>query len=248
MFKVRIKLVAFLGNQETYPCHMNHKVGDEVIFDGRSYTGDLCPDVWPRITQLVASLFHAGPRYADPMSHSVFWYAPVSVHDDNYRKYDGMGFRNVLKTIREPEYHMANLTIPGAFTWPPPANGTMLQEVTVMCPDVRTSAVFSLEAFDLADAGYSTPYFRRQMSMLDKIVKKPGLTAADISGEFSPNLVMDIYPPLVPEMITPLLDEMELIHFVQREGGRYYCTEAGQRRLEGFKAGLGPVEREALEL
>ena len=36
-FKVKATLIGFLGNTERYPCHFNHKVGDEVIFDGEKY-------------------------------------------------------------------------------------------------------------------------------------------------------------------------------------------------------------------
>ncbi len=36
-FKVKVTLIGFLGNTERYPCHFNHKVGDEVIFDGEKY-------------------------------------------------------------------------------------------------------------------------------------------------------------------------------------------------------------------
>jgi uncharacterized repeat protein (TIGR04076 family) len=43
MFQVKATVIAFLGNTEVYPCHMQHKIGDEVVFDGESYHGRLCP-------------------------------------------------------------------------------------------------------------------------------------------------------------------------------------------------------------
>jgi hypothetical protein len=33
---------------------------------------------------------------------------------------------------------------------------------------------FKLEAFDLADKGYALPFFRRMMTILDKVLKKRG--------------------------------------------------------------------------
>jgi len=60
VFQVKATVVAFLGNEEVYPCHFKHKIGDEVIFDGESYHGRLCPDVWSRIVPKVEAMHQAG--------------------------------------------------------------------------------------------------------------------------------------------------------------------------------------------
>ena len=39
-FKVKATLIGFLGNTERYPCHFNHKVGDEVILLGAGITAE----------------------------------------------------------------------------------------------------------------------------------------------------------------------------------------------------------------
>ena len=79
MFQVKATVVAFLGNEEVYPCHFKHKVGDEVIFDGESYHGRLCPDVWSRIVPKVEAMHQAGPRYVEWITHYPFWYCSLSV-------------------------------------------------------------------------------------------------------------------------------------------------------------------------
>ena len=103
MFQVKATVVAFLGNEEIYPCHFQHKVGDEVIFDGESYHGRLCPDVWSRIVPKVEALHQMGPRYVETASYYPFWYCSLSVPDPEMRRYDGLGFKNVLRTVNVPQ-------------------------------------------------------------------------------------------------------------------------------------------------
>jgi uncharacterized repeat protein (TIGR04076 family) len=99
MFKVKTTLIAFLGNTKRYPCHFDHKVGDEIVFDGEKYIGRLCSDVWPLLTPKVSAIFAAGPRYVEPGYYYPFWYAPLSTADPNMKKHDGIGFRNVFETF-----------------------------------------------------------------------------------------------------------------------------------------------------
>jgi uncharacterized repeat protein (TIGR04076 family) len=81
MFKVKATLVSFMGDEEKYPCHFGHNIGDEIIFDGEKYIGRLCPGVWPILTPKVSALHQAGPRYVEPLFYYPFWYAPPSVKD-----------------------------------------------------------------------------------------------------------------------------------------------------------------------
>jgi len=46
---------------------------------------------------------------------------------------------------------MANVRPPNTFLWPPSSEQTVLKGVGIICPDLRTAAMFKLEAFDLAD-------------------------------------------------------------------------------------------------
>lgn len=157
MFKVKASVVAFLGDEEKYPCHFQHNVGDEFIYDGEKFVGRICPSMLPLIVQPMIGIHAAGPRFISrPGYYYPFWYAPVSVKDLSLKKYDGLGFRNVLETSVEPKYHMANLLPANAFKWPPYGERTVIKTPMVICSDVRTSMLMKLEAFDLSDKGYKT--------------------------------------------------------------------------------------------
>lgn len=248
MFKVKVTLVAFMGDEEKYPCHMQHKVGDTVVFDGERYEGRLCPDVWPLIAPKVSALHQAGPRYIEAPYYYPFWYAPPSVHDESRKIYDGLGFRPVLTTHIESKYHMANLVPANAFKWPPHGERTVMKNVAVICPDNRTAALFMLEAFDLSDRGFDVPFFRRQMTILDRVSQNQGIEEEAIPAAFSEEERDEIYPPLVREMLLPLDDELVLMGYLERNDGRVFLTEKGRVKLEEFREALTAEERQALRL
>jgi hypothetical protein len=179
------------------------------------------------------------------MFYYPFLYSPVSVEDPEQKKYDGMGFRNVLETYNEPEYHMARLASSG-FKWPPPETRTVKRDVTVICPDYRTSVKLKLEAFDLSDKGRNIPYFRRQMVILHKIQKKPGIKIDKILGEFTREQIEGIYPALSQVMMQILVEELELTYYLETRDGRATITDKGKTRLAEFKAGLSGEEIAAL--
>ena len=62
MFKVRATVVGFMGDEEKYPCHFQHKIGDEFIYDGERYTGRICPGFSAALIPRMMSFFAAGPR------------------------------------------------------------------------------------------------------------------------------------------------------------------------------------------
>ena len=248
MFKVRVKLVSFLGDQHKYPCHMQHVVGDEVVFDGERYEGRLCPDVWPLIAPKVSALYQAGPRFVEPPYYYPFWYAPPSVSDKSKKVSDGLGFRPILRTHLEPQYHMANLAPTNAFKWPPQTGRAVMKDVAVICPDFRTAALFVLEAFDLSDTGFAIPFFRRQMVILDKVLKKQGMSEHDILNEFPEADREEIYPPLTPEIMVPLLEELELVGYLDRQEGKAFVTDKGTAKVKKFKRGLSRDEKAALKI
>jgi uncharacterized repeat protein (TIGR04076 family) len=103
-FQVRATVVAFLGNDEISPCHFQHKVGDQVVFDGESCHGRLCPDVWSRIVPKVEAMHQMGPRYAETASYYPFWYCSLSVPAPEMKKYDGLGFKKRWPQIRAAQW------------------------------------------------------------------------------------------------------------------------------------------------
>jgi uncharacterized repeat protein (TIGR04076 family) len=246
MFQVKATLVRFLGDEEKYPCHFCHKIGDELIFDGEKYLGRLCPDVWPILTPKVSALHQAGPRYVEAVYYYPFWYAPPSVRDASKKKYDGLGFANVFKTHLEPQFHMATLAPPNAFKWPPHGERTVARAITVICPDIRTCAVFVLVAFDLSEKGFDMPFFRRQMAILDRVLKNQGVAQDSIIEEFSKEEREGIYPPLVSEILFPLVEELALMGYMEIKGGDAFVTERGAVKLQAFRNTLSAEERDAL--
>ncbi len=247
MFKAKATVIDFLGDKEKYPCHHRYNIGDEFIFDGESFTGTICPSLAPLVVPKLIELHAAGPRYRDTLYYYPFLYSPVSVEEPSLKKYDGAGFRNVLETYREPKYHMANLASSG-FKWPPPAERTVRKDITIICPDYRTSVKVKLEAFDLSDKGRNIPYFRREMVILQKILNKPGISVDKILGEFSKEQAEGIYPALSQIMVRALVEELELMSYVAIRDGKANITKKGKAKLADFRAGLSKEERLALEI
>jgi uncharacterized repeat protein (TIGR04076 family) len=247
MFQVKATVVGFLGNEEIYPCHFKHKVGDEIVFDGESYHGRLCPDVWTRLVPKVEAMHQAGPRYREWFSYYPFWYCALSAYDDDMKKYDGLGFRNVLKTAEPPPHDMARLIDPEVFVWPPSEKEGLQKDPVIICPDSRTSMVLKLEAFDLSEKGFNTPYFRRQMAILKKLATKGGLCRDKILDAFTKEESEGIHPPLGAQMVRVLTEELELMGYVETEDGVTRITSKGEDKLAAFRAGLPSEDREAFE-
>jgi uncharacterized repeat protein (TIGR04076 family) len=242
-FKVRAVLVAFLGDEEKYPCQFGHKLGDELIFDGEKFLGKICPDVLPSLIPRIMALRYAGPRYKEPLYYAPFWYAGVSKRDPSMKKYDGIGFKPIKEPIVEPPYHMANLLDPNAFKYPYPEERVVIKDITAICPDPRTAALFKLEAFDLSDVGYDTPYFRRQMVLLDKVSQKLGIEVDKLLDEFTTFEKEDIHPPLNRIVIETLVEELELVGYLEIRNRKAYITKKGEEKLNNFKQNLSEEEK-----
>jgi uncharacterized repeat protein (TIGR04076 family) len=248
MFKVKATLIEFLGDPVKYPCHFQHKIGDEVIFDGEKYIGRLCSDLWPLIVPKVNTLWEAGPRYVPSEYYLPFWYAPTSVDDPEKKIYDGLGFSNVLKTQTEPMYHMGNLKPPHAYEWPPYPERTVGRNITVTCHDLRTAPTFLLEAFDLSDKGVSVPYFRRQMVILSKALNRTGIDLDKILNEFSKEEIEGIYPALTPQILVPLIEELQVMDYLAVANRKAHITDKGVAKLNEFKSSLSDEEKSALRI
>ena len=235
-FKSRATLVAWKGDTERYPCHFMYEIGDQITFDGEKIEGRICPDMLTELATKLQALHVAGPRYVDPGYYYAFWYAPPSIVNPELAKYDGNGFEPVLKTIEEPPFHMRHLQDPKSFNWPPHPERTVAKDVTMFCPDIRTSGLFIFDVYDLADTGQDLPYFRRQMTIMDRAAKKGGSVPVSEIGNMYDNFeLMEIYPPLVKEMIEPLIDELVLLEMATVEDGVLTVTEKGRERVARFK-------------
>ncbi|MGA7678257.1 MAG: hypothetical protein WCA51_07780 [Dehalococcoidia bacterium] len=247
MFKVKATVVDFLGDEEKYPCHFQYKIGDEFIYDGEKFIGKVCPVLLPLLVSKMFELHAAGPKYREPWSYYTTWFAPVSVKDPSLKKYDGRGFRNVFETYVEPRYHMAKLFPADGHKWPPHSERVAKDPVAI-CPDTRTSVFLKLEAFDLSDNGFDTPFFRRQMSILSKVLPKQGIEVDKILNEFSKEQIEGIYPALSQIMVQALVEELELMGYLEIQNGKASVTKNGVTKLEDFKASLSAEERKALQI
>jgi uncharacterized repeat protein (TIGR04076 family) len=248
MFQVKATVIGFAGDEEKYPCHFQHKVGDVFIWDGEKFIGRICPYAAGAVIPKMLTMASVGPRLISPRWFLPFWYAPVSRKDPGQKKYDGLGFRNVLETIQEPPYHIASLQPPGAFTWPPQAQRTVAQDDVVMCGDSRTLLVVKVEAFDLSDKGDATPYFRREMTILHKVSAKPGIAVDRILGEFTKEEIEIPYPALGEVMVEALVEELELMGYLEVKDGKAYVTGKGAAKLDAFKQSLPAQDRAALNM
>jgi len=248
MFKVKMTVVDFLGDEEKYPCHFLYNIGDEFIYDGEKFIGKICPVLVPFIPSKMYEIHSAGPRYTEPGYYYPYWYAPVSVKDPSLKKYDGRGFRNVLETRVEPQYHMANLMPANAWKWPPHGERTVSRDPLLVCPDTRTAALLKLEAFDLSDKGFDIPFFRRQMTILSKVLPKQGIEVDKILNEFSKEQIEGIYPALSQIIVQAFVEELELMGYLKIQNGKASVTKKGEAKLEDFRASLSAVEREALRV
>jgi hypothetical protein len=250
VFQVKATVIGFAGNEEKYPCHFQHKIGDTFIYDGEKYIGRICPGLSAAVVPRMMDFFAAGPRpVPSPQYYYAFWYAPVSRRDESNTKFDGIGFRNVLHTEVEPPGSIASLKPSHAFDWPPVNQRTVaLNNSIITCGDTRTSLQMRIEAFDLADKGDSVTYFRREMSILSRVLRKPGIELNRILDEFTTEEIEGIYPALSPILVQILVEELALIQYVTVEGGKVTATEKGEAKIELFRNSLTAEEREALKV
>jgi len=250
MFQVKATMIGFAGDEEKYPCHFQHKTGDEFIYDGEKYIGRICPGLSAALVPKMIGVYAAGPRKVpEPKVYFPFWYSPVSRRDPGKKKYDGIGFRNVLHTEVEPEGSIASLQPKHAFEWPPCSERIIgLDTSIITCGDTRTLAMMKVEAFDLAEKGDSTPYFRREMSILYKVLPKPGIRVTQILKEFTREQIEDIYPALSPIMIRVLSEELELMGYLDIKRGRASVTKKGKDKLKYFKKNLTAGGKKALNM
>jgi len=249
-FQIKATVVGFLGDEEKYPCHFLHKVGDEFMYDGEKFVGKICPSVTRILIPAMMPLHSLGPRAVPPAPYYYpFWYSTKSKKDPTRAKYDGLGFQNVLDSQREPGYHMANMEPPDAFRWPPITERTIAMDAfTIVCPDKRTSMVMKARAIDLSDKGYDIPYYRREMVILDRVSKKQGLFTAEILSLFSNEEIEQIHPALSPILIDCLNEELTLMGYLEIKDGKAFVTDKGKQKLAAFKASTPAEVKEALKV
>ena len=131
------------------------------------------------------------------------------------KKYDGIGFRPLKKA---PEGSGARSTIVSANERPQELRGGG----SFACADCRTSAYFFVEPIDLASGGYTLPYYKREMAVLEKIKASPGITIEEILEKFTDFERDDVYPPLYEVNVQLMLDELSEVDYIELRDGKAY--------------------------
>jgi uncharacterized repeat protein (TIGR04076 family) len=199
MFKVRCRLIAFEGDEKTYPCHFNYKIGDEFYYDGVTFTGRICPGLLASMMPVVHGIYMIGNKYSENV---MYHYRGRDARDPSMAKYDGIGFR--------PLEAPADL---------PRARGGHF-----VCGDTRILAHFSCEPVDISDSEYAQPFYRREIAVLEKIEKEPGIKTEDILGRFTDFEREKISPPLTPALLRVLLEALADMEYIELREGRAYAT------------------------
>lgn len=200
MFKVKCKLIAFEGDEATYPCHFNYKIGDEFYYDGVTFTGRICPGLLASMMPVVHGIYMLGNKYSENV---MYRYRGHDARDPAMAKYDGVGFRPLEA---------------------PPAGLSRARGGHFVCGDTRILAHFSCEPVDISDSEYAQPFYRREIAVLEKIEKEPGIKTDDILGRFTDFEREKISPPLTPALLRVLLDALVDMEYIELREGKAYAT------------------------
>jgi uncharacterized repeat protein (TIGR04076 family) len=200
MFKVRCKLMSFEGDESEYPCHFNYKIGDEFYYDGVTFTGRVCPGLLAPMMPVVHGIYLLGNKYVDNV---MYRYRGHDARDPEMTKYDGAGFRPIETPV---------------------PIGMNMRGGHFICGDTRTLAHFSCEPVDLSDSDYAQPFYRREIAILEKIEKEPGIKTGKILEKFTDFEREKISPPLSPVLLNLLLDALADMGYIEVRDGKAYPT------------------------
>jgi uncharacterized repeat protein (TIGR04076 family) len=214
MYKVRCKLVKFEGDEQTFPCHFNYKIGDEIYYDGVNITGKICPHIIFPMMPVIYGVHLLGNNYSENIPYR---YRGIDTRDATMAKYDGAGFRpakNVSGAARDKTESVL-----------PPASTTQkARSAHFICSDSRTLAHFLCEPVDLSDSEYCQPFYRRAISILKKIEAEPGLEVEQILNRFTDFEKQEISPPLSPVLVEVLLEALSDMGYISIKDGRLKAT------------------------
>ena len=214
MFKVKCKLVAFVGHEEKFPCHFGYKIGDEFYYDGVEFKGRICPGLLASMMPVVHGTFLLGYKYNENV---MFRYRGLDIKDPEMAKYDGAGYRPVSEVPGGTPEKLRKMGPP-----PPPNEKAKTSHFT--CGDTRILAEFTCEAVDLSDSDYAQPFYRRAISILEKIEAQPGIDVNDILNRFTDFERNEISPRLTPVLLEVLMEALGDMKYVEVREGKAYAT------------------------
>jgi uncharacterized repeat protein (TIGR04076 family) len=214
MFKVRCMLMLFEKDEEKHPCHFNYKIGEEIFYDGVTFTGRICPGVIASMMPVVHGVFLLGNKYSENI---MYRYRGADTRDPAMAEYDGVGFRPLKKT-GEDEVKKEQ----GPF-WNDPTTGRSKGH-HFLCADNRILAHFKVEPVDLSDSEYAQPFYRRCIAVLEKVEAEPGINVDEILETFSQFEREEIAPVLTAPFIDVILDALEDVNYIEVRAGKAYAT------------------------
>lgn len=213
MYKVRCKLIKFEGDPQTFPCHFNYQIGDEIYYDGVNFTGKVCPHLIVPMMPVVYGIHLLGQKYCENIA---FRYRGMDVRDPSMAKYDGIGWRPVKQI---PDAAQSKWTIFKYNSRTQKARGAHF-----MCADTRTLAHFTCDPVDLSDSEFCQPFYRRAIAILEKIETEPGIELNEILARFTDFEKEDISPPLTPVLAEVLLEGLVDMEYIKVTDGKATAT------------------------
>ena len=79
-------------------------------------------------------------------------------------------------------------------------------------------------------------------------LKNQGIEVNKIIDEFPKEQIEMIYPALSPQLMGPLIEELELMSYLDIKDGKTTVTKKGEAKLKDFIGSLSVDEKEALKL
>jgi uncharacterized repeat protein (TIGR04076 family) len=214
MYKVRCKLVKFEGDEQAFPCHFDYKIGDEIYYDGDTITGRICPHIIFPMMPVIYGVHLLGNEYSENIPYR---YRGIDARDPSMAKYDGIGFRPV-KSVSDVAREKTEGVLPAA------SKTEKAKFAHFICSDSRTLAHFLVEPVDLSDSKFCQPFYRRAISILEKIEREPDVEIARILEKFSDFERESISPPLTPVLVEVLLESLCDMQYVVIKDGKARAT------------------------
>jgi len=213
-YNVKCRLVSFRGDVKNFPCHFGYEIGDEFVYDGEKFIGRVCSGLFStNMLSVIDTIRYSGKLHYE---HFPWLYSGYSRRDPSMAKYDGIGFANIKPHEIPPGVDPVSL----ARTLPVPTKRQ--GGGGFHCADLRIIAVFTAELFGLSDKGFDLPFYKREMSILEKIKNMPGSNPTEILESFTQLEREDIYPPLGPVNLELMLAELEGADYIEMHNGGAY--------------------------
>jgi uncharacterized repeat protein (TIGR04076 family) len=213
MFNVRCKLIAFKGDEKTFPCHFGYKIGDEFFYDGVQFTGKICQGLFPSMMPVIKGTFLLGNKYNENI---MYRYRGFDGHDPAMAKYDGVGY---IPWTAHPDQAPEKI-VPLLSSVP---KTEKVKGGHFVCGDTRILAEFSCEAVDISDSVYCQPFYRREITILEKIEAEPGIRADKILDKFTAFERDQISPPMSPILVQVILEALTDMEYIKIKEGKVYA-------------------------